>query len=205
MQRPLQSQGSEQSQKKILDAVEAIWRAEGMSKLTVAKVARRAGFSRQAIYSYFPTKEMLVSAYLMRASKQLLRKVERCFEQHSDDAARGAYHAILQLLTLTQTNQVLQQAQERDDLAPFLSSRGDLLLHLGREMISALLSRYFVLPEEQTLFPADTIVRLFISHLLTPSLDASREVVALQLTGSLLGSLYPHPSLEAFKTREPFS
>lgn len=192
MRKQMQEQTgtSEGSRERILDAVEASLQTSGVGRLTVSQVSRQAGLSRQAIYSYFPTKDELISAFLIRSGERLARHVERVFEQ-LEDAHEALHLAILQTLTFVQTSPIFQETSERDELAPFLSSRGELLIGLGREMMATLLARYFAITERAARLPADSVVRLFISHILTPDPDASREDVARQLTDFLLKVVSP--------------
>ncbi len=184
-QAPEPISGSEGSRERILDAVEEALRINGVGHLTVSQVSRLAGLSRQAIYSYFPTKDALISAFLIRSGQRLARHVERVFEQQ-EQAQEALYLAILQTLTFVQTSPIFQETSERDELAPFLSSRGELLIDLGREMMANLLARYFAITERAARLPADSMVRLFVSHILTPDPQANRQEIARQLTDFLL-------------------
>jgi AcrR family transcriptional regulator len=58
----------------ILAAAAAVFSELGIEKATMSDIVRRIGGSKSTIYSYFPTKELLVAAVLEHASEQLLQQ-----------------------------------------------------------------------------------------------------------------------------------
>jgi AcrR family transcriptional regulator len=71
VRRPLQAR-SQQTLDRLLDAAEALLDEQGLDKITVAEVVRRAGSSVGAFYTRFADKEGLVRLVLERFTEQAL-------------------------------------------------------------------------------------------------------------------------------------
>src|SRR4030095_6185910 len=61
---------------RILDAAVEAASIHGITRLSVADVAKRAGISRPTLYKRYPSKEALVAAAVMREAAQLVGAVE---------------------------------------------------------------------------------------------------------------------------------
>src|SRR5919109_1674305 len=64
---------------RILDAAFEAVRDFGVSRTTVEDVAQRAGLSRQTVYRYFPSKEHLVLALVLREEETFIEGTRRAF------------------------------------------------------------------------------------------------------------------------------
>src|ERR671937_3000254 len=69
---------------RILDAAFAAVRDFGVSRTTVEDVAQRAGLSRQTVYRYFPSKDHLVLALVLREEEKFIDGTRRAFEENDD-------------------------------------------------------------------------------------------------------------------------
>ena len=75
VRRPLQAR-SQQTLDRLLDATEALLDEQGLDKITVAEVVRRAGSSVGAFYARFADKEGLVRLVLERFTEQAIATTE---------------------------------------------------------------------------------------------------------------------------------
>jgi AcrR family transcriptional regulator len=64
----------------ILDAAQALVAQKGYGAVSMDELAAHAGISKPTLYKYFPTKEELVIASVLREMKQLLAMFEAPFE-----------------------------------------------------------------------------------------------------------------------------
>ena len=101
--------------------IEVIWR-EGLSRLTLAKVARRAGLSTSIVNFYFNTKEQLLLETLQSVAAEFEQAVNRAFRVPKDpvDTLRSLVDAMLdpQLCTPARATvwyAFMGESQARDD------------------------------------------------------------------------------------------
>ncbi|MBX3191026.1 MAG: TetR/AcrR family transcriptional regulator [Labilithrix sp.] len=66
---------SQETRSALLDATEAILRAEGAAAVTTTRVAKQAGLSVGTVYEYFPSKERLVMAVEERSWTGVTEKI----------------------------------------------------------------------------------------------------------------------------------
>ena len=64
-------------QNDIVDAAERVFFAKGFEKATMDDVAREAEFSKRTLYVYFPSKEQLYLAIMLRAFQKLNSLIEK--------------------------------------------------------------------------------------------------------------------------------
>ena len=109
---------------RLLDAAAAAFAAEGWRRLTMAKVADRAGVSRQTVYNEFGTKQQLAEQLVMRELDVFLDVVRESFEgeQEFQPAVRSA---VLGALTSAGDNALLKAVLESGhtgdtDLLPYI-------------------------------------------------------------------------------------
>ena len=79
---------------KILDAAEACLRSDGIRRTTVAAVAARAGLSRAYVYRFFPDKQTLLSAALIRRDESFWQDAHARITA-ADDVAGMVAEAVL--------------------------------------------------------------------------------------------------------------
>ena len=77
--RPL-AINKEERRQAILDAATAVFLEHGFSRASTAEIARRAGASKQTIYSRYPTKSALFAALMERRTDNLLASYSDLFQ-----------------------------------------------------------------------------------------------------------------------------
>ena len=82
---------------RLLDAAAAVFAELGWRQVTMAKVADRAGVSRQTVYNEFGSKQQLAEDLVMRELEMFLDVVRQRFQDETDlvPAVRGAVHGAL--------------------------------------------------------------------------------------------------------------
>jgi AcrR family transcriptional regulator len=68
---PLREQQAELTKERILQSLDLILQEEGIEKMSVAAVARRAEIRERTVYRHFPTREELLIAYWNWKAKQI--------------------------------------------------------------------------------------------------------------------------------------
>ena len=66
-----------QRREQLLDVALDLVREEGTDALTLARVAERAGVSVGTLYQYFPNRESVAAALVLRAMERLLAEMRR--------------------------------------------------------------------------------------------------------------------------------
>jgi AcrR family transcriptional regulator len=166
---------------RILDAAFQCVSEVGLGRTTVEDVARAAGLARQTIYRYFPSKDHLILALVLREEEKFLDGVREAFA--ADPGLEDAlYHGILFCLRFAREHPLLDRllATDPETLLPYLTTRSAPLLIRAREtlrhlVVSKTWVRTTVLDES-----TDMMVRVMISYLVTPA-DRPTETVARDL------------------------
>ena len=79
---------------RLLDAAEAAFALDGWRKLTMAKVADRAGVSRQTVYTEVGSKPALAETMILEELARFLQVVEQAFDAEPDDLTRAIERAV---------------------------------------------------------------------------------------------------------------
>ena len=165
---------------RILDAANAALVAHGLARLSLEDVAREAGMSRQTVYRYFASKDVLVTAAILREEQALLGLMAHAVAEHRE--LRPAMEAaIVAGLTAAREHPLLDRllATEPEALLPFLTTGGGPVLSAARPVIQSLLEDR--LPHVSTPIlrrVADAATRLFISYAINPPDDDVEDVAA---------------------------
>ncbi|MEO6203933.1 MAG: TetR family transcriptional regulator [Mycobacteriales bacterium] len=167
----------------LLDAAYDAAITVGWSSARMADVAAAAGVSRQTLYTEFGTKDGLAQALALREAARFVdgSEAELTGSEGTPSEAVGASTA----WTLrTAADDPLIKAVLTDDgsdgLLPFLTTRSEALIAAVTERhVAYLRSHWTDLPEGDLQFVADTVVRLTVSHIVTPAGPA--EVTARQI------------------------
>src|SRR5688572_2066349 len=98
---------------RLLDAAEAAFREQGWRRLTMAKIADRAGVSRQTVYNEFGSKQQMAEQLIMRELETFLTIVSDRFESQTElvPAVRAAVEGAL---STAQRNPLLKSVLESD-------------------------------------------------------------------------------------------
>ncbi|GAA1669448.1 TetR/AcrR family transcriptional regulator [Fodinicola feengrottensis] len=145
----------------------------GLRRFTIDEVARRVGVSRVTVYRYFPKKDLLLNALLMRELRRFLTKVDAVLAAQSTPDAklveglvfcleflRG--HKVLNRLLRTEPELILPllTVKAGDVLA---AARGWIAGHIRAEIAAGRLA----LPDEDVEGVAELIARNVLSLVLT--------------------------------------
>ena len=173
---------------RVLDAATEITCDSGWGELTMAKVARLAGVSRQTVYNEYGAKPALGQAMVLRELDRFLAVVSHELDTRDDltdairAAARGAF-------ALARDNPLLHSVLASahsvsagsgpgsdNDLLPFLTTDAAPLIGAAKQVVLERLGRFpeLDLTPEELDASVEAIVRLVLSHVMQPGDDAER-------------------------------
>jgi AcrR family transcriptional regulator len=166
---------------RILDAAYQRVSDIGLSRTTVEDVAREAGLTRQTIYRYFPSKDDLVRALLMREEERLLDGVRAVFAG-SSDLLQALRDSMVFGVRFAHEHPVLDRLLQTDaeTSLPYVTTRAGSIVDRAREVLASLIRQKAWVRPTLVEPVADLLVRAFISYTLTPS-NRSPEQVARDL------------------------
>lgn len=187
------SQGTRpQTSARILDAAFGCVSQVGLGRSTVEDVARAAGLSRQTVYRYFPSKDHLVLALVLREEEKFLDGVRQAFAEAGD--LRSAIEAgTLFCLRFAREHPLLDRllATDEEELLPYLTTRSAPLIARARENFVSLATRKAWVRAGLVQQAADTVARVVVSYALCPPHRPPEEVahdLALILSVALTGT-----------------
>jgi len=159
---------------RILDA--AVTQAEefGVRRLTIGDVAQRVGLSRVTVYKYFPGKDQLVEAVLLREMRRFLRDVDEAVAPYGtleERLVEGFVFALGWLRKHRLLNRLLRTDPEL--IVPNLTVGAGSVLAAGREFIAGFARReaedgHLPLADDQIEGVSELLARAVLSFLLTP-------------------------------------
>ncbi len=185
---------------RLLDAAEASFREVGWRRLTMAKIADRAGVSRQTVYNEFGTKQQLAEQLIMRELDTFLAIVRERFEAETDlvPAVRSAVEGALVTAERNPLlRSVLESGESGDaDLLPFLVQSQWLIDRAAAFLVELVAGRFtdLAIPADRLAVALESVVRLVLSHITRPSstprqtADDLAFIVAAVLAGAPLVS-----------------
>lgn len=147
----------------------------GWGELTMAKLADLVGVSRQTVYNEIGGKSQLAESMVLRELELFLAVVDSSFVDHPDDLVRAIEAAAFRVLEMARTDPllhaVLSSSQGADsELLPLLTTNSQPVLGAAGEMIRERIRSYDVnLPDDRAEVLIDMVVRLVLSHLMTPT------------------------------------
>ncbi len=183
---------------KILDAALRQFEIVGVQRSTVEDITRRAGLARVTLYRYFPGKNNIVEAVLLRELGTFLADLEsasRGYPEIEDRLIEGFVFTLDTLRAHPLLNRLL--TTEPDAVLPFLTTEGANLIEtasafLAQQLVLGLPSDQRTLSELQEV--AEVTVRIILSLVLTPAQfislgddDAARAFARRYLVPPLLG------------------
>lgn len=160
---------------RLLDAAEAAFREEGWRRLTMAKIADRAGVSRQTVYNELGGKQQMAEQLIMRELDNFLTVVRERFDAETEfvPAVRSAVEGAL---ATAERNPLLRSVLESDqngdaDLLPFIVQSQWLIDRATAFLVDLVAGRFpeLPLPAERLMVALESVVRLVISHVTRPS------------------------------------
>lgn len=176
-----------QVRERVLDTAAALTVERGWDRVRIGEVAVASGVSRPTLYREFGTKDGVGEALVNREAERFFTGIASQLEQH-DDPPEGVRAAVR--FTLDQAggnpllHAILTGSRSGDtSLLPFLTTRGDAIITGGNALVGDWLRRRRPELETRAVTDAvDAIVRLTVSHLVSPGLthaDASERIARL--------------------------
>ena len=177
---------------RLLDAAYDAAVTTGWAATRMADVAKAAGTSRQTLYAEFGTKEGLAQALALREAARFMDGSEAVLTGHEGSPAEAVAASTEWTLRVAREDPLIKAVltdESSDGLLPYLTTRSEQLLQAVTERnVAYLRSHWPDLPADDLAFVADTLVRLTVSHLVTPA--GPPDVTARQV-GRLVERLLP--------------
>ena len=186
---------------RLLDAALEAATVHGISKLAMGDVARRAELSRQTLYRYYPSKDVLVAAVVTAETTKLIEQVVTAAMEHTDPQA-SLEAGLLTALTVLRDHPLLDRLvrTEPEALLPLLTTDSSPVMVQVRGVVEAILTEG---NPDLTQDPvalrrfADVLTRLLVSYAVSAP-DDPPEVVAQFLSTFLVhGAVASGTNLEA--------
>jgi AcrR family transcriptional regulator len=175
-------------QERILRAAVEAASLHGISRLSVADVAKRAGLSRPTVYKRFPSKAALVTAAVRHEATAIVEAVRRVVDD-IDDPAAALEAAILAALRLVREHPLLDRIvrTEPEMLVPLLTVDDSVVMPAIRRPVEQMVgSKLPLLDDVARRRLADVLSRLVVSYALSAP-DDPPEVVAELLASLVVG------------------
>ena len=197
---------AEATSERILDAAASQAEELGVRRLTIGDVAQRVGVSRVTVYKYFPGKDQLVEAVLLREMRRFLRDVDAAvapYETLEERLVEGFVFALGWLRRHRILNRLLRTDPEL--IVPNLTVGAGPVLAAGREFIAGFARREaeegrLPLAEDQIEGVSELLARAVLSFLLTPD-----SVIGMRTQADIrrFAERYLAPTLQALAARPP--
>jgi len=172
----------------LLDAAYDVVVAGEWESARMLDVAAAAGVSRQTLYNEFGSKDAFAQALAMREAQRFIDGTNRILDEVNPIAPGDAVAAATEWTIREASNNPLLKAVLTDDaseLLPFLTTRGDAIIHAARSNIESYWSAQWPeLDPADVALAAETVARLTVSYLVLPSdsPDGSAEAIATRLS-----------------------
>lgn len=160
---------------RLLDSAAEAFRDEGWRRLTMAKIADRAGVSRQTVYNEFGTKQQMAEQLIMRELEEFLAVVSDRFEAE-DEFVPAVRAAVEGALSTAQRNPLLRSVLESEqngdaDLLPIIVQSQWLVDRATEFLVDLVAGRFSDLPvpPDKLGVALESVVRLVLSHITRPS------------------------------------
>jgi AcrR family transcriptional regulator len=197
---------ADDTSERILNA--AVSQAEefGVRRFTIGDVAQRVGVSRVTVYKYFPGKDRLIEAVLLREMRRFLRDVDEAiapYETLEERLVEGFVFALGWLRKHRLLNRLLRTEPEL--IVPNLTVRAGPVLTAGREFIAGFARREadegrLPLAAEDIEGVSELLARAVLSFVLTPD-----SVIGLRTQAEIraFAEHYLAPTLQALAAGPP--
>jgi AcrR family transcriptional regulator len=208
LRQALDSQGvaPDETTDRILEGAIEYAEDHGMRRFTMEDVARRVGLSRVTIYRYFPKKDQLIEAVLLREMRRFLRAVDGAVapcETLEDRLVEGFVFGLNYLHNHRLLNRLLRTEPEL--ILPHLTVRGGPVLAAGREFIASFAKREadrggLPLTDADIQGVSELLARAMLSFVLTPE-----SVLGLRNTAEIrrFAEHYLAPTLQTLEGIRP--
>jgi AcrR family transcriptional regulator len=157
----------------ILQAVEDLVRDRGWEATRMADVATVAGVSRQTLYQLYGSREALAQAYVLRETDRFLGSVGDAIRGRPDDPFAAIEAGLDAFLTGAADNVMVKailQGHASEGLLPLVTTQGLPVIEVAQERLTAVIHELWPqFQDDDVRLFAESIVRLAISHLTTPT------------------------------------
>lgn len=176
----------------LLDAAREAVLSAGWTRTRMADVAAAAGLSRQTLYAEFGSKDGVAQALALREAARFVDGSEAVLtgsEGTPADAVAATAEWTLRVARADPLVKAVLVDEGADGLLPYLTTRSEALFAAVTARHVAYLAEHWPhLPPGAIAFAADTLVRLTVSHIVSPVEPA--DVTAGRLA-HLVGCLLP--------------
>jgi AcrR family transcriptional regulator len=175
-------------QDRILRAAVEAATLHGLTRLSVADVAKRAGLSRPTLYKHYPSKDALVSAAVQREAETMIGVV-RAVVDPIDDPGHALRAGVLTALRLVREHPLLDRIvrAEPEVLVPLLTVDDSIVMPAIRRPVEEMVGDKIPgLDDVARRRIADLLARLVVSYALSAP-DDPPEVVADLLAAVVVG------------------
>jgi AcrR family transcriptional regulator len=123
--------------REILDAAFAFAREEGFARLTMERVAERAGVAKGTLYTYFRDKSELVTVMVIEATNQALARL-KAVEDSPGSASERLYRVVEEFKLFAENNKdlFLYIHQPNEVATSFHCAKGEEESHVFREVLN---------------------------------------------------------------------
>ncbi len=162
---------------RIVDAAVTLTTTEGWAEVTMGRLAKTVGVSRQTVYNEIGTKTDLAEAMTLRELDRFLEGVTRSFDEHPDDLIAAIRDSAYRVLSYAEDNALLHAVVSAThgadtELLPLLTTHSESLLVGAKAAIADRVAAYDVaLAPERLDASIDMVVRLVLSHVMQPSAE----------------------------------
>ena len=171
----------------LLDAAVELIATSGSRGLRMAEVAAKAGVSRQTVYNEFGNKERLIQAVALHKTAEFLDGVRERLAS-TPDPLEGLRRGITFAFDLAGTDPLAKSVlngANAEDMLPLLTTKGRPVLTFATSVFAQHIRKHWrTLSDARVHLIAETIVRVALSHLMTPS--TRRVDAVVQVTEALL-------------------
>jgi AcrR family transcriptional regulator len=160
---------------RILDAAVVLTTDEGWAAVTMARMARAAGVSRQTVYNEIGTKNDLAEAMILRELDRFLDGVMQSFADHPGDLTEAIRWSARRVLGYAEDNALLHAVVSAThgadtELLPLLTTHAESLLEGAKLVVSEQVTQYRTpLTAAELETSIDMVVRLVLSHVMQPT------------------------------------
>lgn len=172
-----------------LDATRDVVLDRGWAAVRMGAIATMVGISRQSLHAEFGTKDDLGNALVMRETAEFFEGMRALLAEHPGELAAGIAAAAQYMLVVAHDNPLLQTiltltpANGGDvSLLSLLTIRGEPLIDHAVEVVGEWVREQWpsANPEDVRVM-VESVVRLGLSHILTPSRTPAEAAADLAL------------------------
>ena len=164
-----------------LDAAREVVLDRGWAAVRMGSIAASIGISRQSLHAEFGTKDDLGNEMVLRETEVFFTEMTNRLAQHSGDLVGGVEAAARYVLTIARENPLLQTILTQTpnnggdaSLLPLLTTRGGPLISRPVGIFLDWIGEHWPQADPADVrIVAETVVRLGLSHILTPTQEPS--------------------------------